>query len=110
MGWFHARSLLKKALRCGVDVAAFWKMTPAETYMAIEAAVWRDDREQKLALRTAWHTAALSRAKRMPSLGQFMTPPARKVTGEELRKRRQEFDEMTANVDVDQLAGRLKAK
>lgn len=83
-------------------------MAPAEIYMAIEAANWRDERAQRLALRAAWHTAALSRAKRMPSLGQFMTPPARRVSGEELQKRRREFAEMTANVDVDKLTQGLR--
>lgn len=79
--------------------------------MSIEAAIWRDERAQKQALSMAWHTAALSRQKRIPGLKQLMVkafPP--KITRRENEKRRRDFEEMTAAVDVDKLTERLKAK
>lgn len=85
-------------------------MTPRETYMAIEAAVWRDQRLQARELRAAWYTAALSRARRLPSLQQFLTPPARRLRGEELQRRREEFATMKAAADatgMDKLTKRL---
>lgn len=91
--------LLKDALRCGVSVLEFWDLTPRETYMAIEAALWRDRRRQKQDLSLAWHTAALTRVKRMPSLKSLLTSQtkARRLKGEELRKRRREFREMSGS-------------
>lgn len=105
-------ALLKQALRCGILVADFWEMTPRETKMAIEAAIWRDERQQRQALSLAWHTAALSRAKRLPSLKRLLSTSsgskARPLRGPELRKRRREYEEMAEGVDVEKLAGRLK--
>lgn len=90
-------------------------MTPQETTLTIEAAIWRDERAQKQALSMAWHTAALQRQKKMPGLKQLMQkafPP--KVTRRENEKRKRDFEEMTAAVDVakvtDKLTERLKAK
>jgi len=101
------KGLLKQALRCGIRVAEFWEMTPRETYMAIEAAIWRDEQRQKHDVVLAWRTAALMRAKRMPSLKQLLnTKPARPLRGKELEKRRQEFKEMTAKLDTSKLTGR----
>lgn len=64
--------------------------------MAIEAAVWRDERAQKQGLTLAWATAALSRAKRLPPLARLTAKPARKLQGRELEERRREFAEMRA--------------
>lgn len=85
-------------------------MTPRETFMAIEAAVWRQEMEQKALFTAAWYTAALTRAKHPPSLQRFLNPPkpARKLTGKELEKRRREHREMTRNVDVTMLGARLE--
>jgi hypothetical protein len=75
--------------------------------MAIEASIWRDEIQQKRNLTLAWQTAALTRAKRLPSLKQLLNiKPARPLHGEELEKRRQEFKEMTANLDVSKLINR----
>jgi hypothetical protein len=75
--------------------------------MAIDAAIWRDEVQQRRNLTLAWQTAALTRAKRMPSLKQLLnTKPARPLHGEELEKRRQEFKEMTANLDLSKLVKR----
>ena len=64
--------------------------------MAIEAALWRDERRQERQMRAAWYTAALTRAKKLPSLKQFMTPAARPLKGKELVERRKEFRQMSA--------------
>lgn len=79
--------------------------------MAIEAAIWRDERAQKQTLVMAWHTAALQRQKRIPGLKQLMVkafPP--KVSRRENEKRKRDFEEMTAAVNVDKLSERLARK
>lgn len=98
-------------MKCGVTVAEFWAMTPRETTMAIEAAIWRDERAQKQALSLAWHTAALGRQKRMPGLKQLLVkvfPP--KVTRQEEARRKQDFEEMTAAVDMADLSQRIRKR
>ena len=72
--------------------------------MAIDASIWREGIQQKWDLTLAWQTAALTRAKRMPSLKQLLnTKPAKPLVGKELEKRRQEFRDMTKNLDVSKL-------
>lgn len=90
---------MKQALRCGIGVLEFWELTPREVYMAIEAAQWRDERRQKQDIALAWRTAALTRVKRMPSLRSLLTSdkPAKKLQGEELRRRREEFRQMSGS-------------
>lgn len=86
-------------------------MTPKETFMAIDAFMWREEMQQRQAMAIAWHTAALMRQNRMPSLNRFLNPPkpAKKLTGKELQRRRKEHREMTRNVDVNLLGQRLAA-
>jgi len=108
--WFRAERLLENALRCGIGVEAFWGMTPAETYMAIEAAIWRDERRQKQDTALAWRMAALMRSKQLPSLQRLLdtaNAETRPLSGEELERRRDEFREMSAAVDVEQLTKHL---
>ena len=91
-------------MRAGIGVLEFWDLTPRETFMAIEASIWREEVRQKWDITVAWQTASLSRAKRMPSLKQLLnTKPARPLHGAELEKRRQEFREMTAKLDLSKL-------
>ena len=93
-----------QALRAGIRVLEFWDLTPRETYMMIDASIWREEVQQKRDLVLAWQTAALTRAKRMPSLKQLLnTKPARPLVGEELEKRREEFRQMTKNLDLSKL-------
>lgn len=68
--------------------------------MTIEAALWQDDRQQKQAIQQAWLTAALGRQKRMPSLQKLLTGPAKKLHGDELRKRRAEHAQMASDENV----------
>lgn len=86
---------LRDALRAGVPALQFWEMTPRETLAAIEAAAWRLEHEEERAISQAWHTAALSRARRFPALKSLLkrakpSEAARKPIAE----RRQEFQEM----------------
>jgi len=93
-----------QALRAGISVLEFWDLTPWETFMMIDASIWREEIQQKRDLVLAWQTAALTRAKRMPSLKQLLnTKPARPLVGQELEKRRKEFRDMTSNLDVSKL-------
>jgi hypothetical protein len=72
--------------------------------MAIDASIWREEVQQKQDLTQAWQTAALTRAKRLPSLKVLLNmKPAKPLRGEELEKRRQEFKEMTKNLDLSKL-------
>lgn len=77
-------------------------MTPAETWMAIEAAIWQDERQGRRDAILAWRTAALNRMKRMPSLKNYLaqnTPQQVKVLrGDELEQRQAEFRHMSTAV------------
>lgn len=81
-------------------MAEFWELTPRETYMAIEAVLWQDKRQQQQMITAAWLTASLSKAKRIPPLKQLLAEPARKLSGEEKQKRRREFDDMSKSLET----------
>lgn len=98
-------------MKCGVTTAEFWAMTPRETTMAIEAAIWRNELAQKQALAMAWHTAALGRQKRIPGLRQVLVkafPP--KVSRQEAEKRKRDYVEMTEGLDVAELGKRIRKR
>jgi len=77
-------------------------MTPFETFLTIEAEIWRDERAQKLALKQAWQMALLSRVKRIPPLKSLlMERKARALSGPELDQRRKEFKQMTSGLDIN---------
>lgn len=87
---------MKIALRSGLGVMEFWDLTPRETFAAIEAAIWRDEQDQKRVVALARSIAVLSRAKRIPSLKQLLSRgPAKPLRGAELERRREEFADMT---------------
>lgn len=75
-------------------------MTPRETFMVIEAALWRDEAKQRAGVTQAWLTAALSRAKRLPKLDRLITKRAKQPDAKELARRKQDFQEMTQNIDL----------
>ena len=94
-------------MRSGLSVVEFWALTPAETIATIEAANWRQDQDQRRDLALAWHIAAMTRTRKIPSLRQLLTPQdARKLEGAELEQRRKEHAEMVANLDLGRLNGR----
>ncbi len=68
--------------------------------MAIEATIWRNQQAQRMGLQLAWLTAALGRAKRMPSLRRILTGPARRLHGPELQRRRTEHRRMASQANV----------
>lgn len=77
-------------------------MTPVETWMAIEAAIWQDEHRQRLDAILAWRTAALTRMKHMPSFNNYLarnTPrQVHVLRGEELDQRQAEFRDMSTAV------------
>ncbi len=74
---------------------AFWALTPRETFMVLEAAGRRWEREHRRDAWLAWHVAALGRAKKLPPLQRLLgTKPARTLRGAELAKRQREFEEL----------------
>ena len=98
------QSLLEQSLKCGIGVREFWSLTPRETYMVLEAATWRLEREHRRDAWLAWHIAALSRAKRLPALQRLIAPgKARALEGEELERRRAEHQEIVQKIDVDRI-------
>lgn len=97
-------TLLRYALQAGLGVLEFWDLTPAETYAAIEAAIWRETQSQRRELANAWRTAAFSRAKKLPPLNQVLnTGPTKPLKGKERERRRKEFADMKAAVDLTKL-------
>lgn len=84
-------------MHADVGILAFWEMTPRETVQEIEAANWRLEQDQRARAWLAWHTAALSRARKMPPLARVVNPPeARALRPYEAEARRREFAEMRA--------------
>jgi hypothetical protein len=94
-------------LRSGIGVREFWELTPRETLLAIEAAIWRDERQQEQDIALAWRTAALTRTKKLPTLRSLLasSKPPKKLSGTELEKRRDEFKKMTQALKNVQIAG-----
>lgn len=91
-------------------MAEFWDLTPQETFMTIEARLWREAQQYKRAISQAWLTAALGRAKRLPALPRLLASgQAQKLSGAELEQRRQEFREMSRAVNFEAI-NRQKAK
>ena len=89
--------LLVEVLKCGIPMLEFWEMTPREAMLAIGAANWRAEQKQRGWLWLAWHTAAQSRVKTLPSLASLLQPPeTKKLEGAALENRRREFEEMKA--------------
>jgi hypothetical protein len=50
-------------------------------------------------LSLAWHTAALTHARRMPPLARLLNQLKKPTTPEPLEKRREEFEEMKARMN-----------
>ncbi len=75
----------------------FWELTPRETVATIEAGTERMQAERELTMSLAWHTAALTRTKRMPTLKSLLAKlkPRKTVP---IERRREEFEEMKARM------------
>jgi hypothetical protein len=98
-------------LRCGISVSEFWDLTPQEVYWTVDAAVWRDQQTQRQQIVLAWRIAALTRAKKLPSLKQMLAVgPAKPLVGAERVRRKQEFQDMAAGVDLAKINEALKKK
>jgi hypothetical protein len=94
-----------EALKFGLSVQEFWDMTPRETIAALDAAAWRIRQEQMQMLSLAWHTAALTHARKLPPLARLLSrlqKPDKKEAP--LAERRAEFEEMKKRM------GALKVK
>ena len=73
-------------------------MTPRETIAALDAAAWRIRHEKMQMMSLAWHTAALMRARRMPSLAQMTARLKKPRRNAPIEQRREEFEELKARV------------
>ena len=91
-------------MRAGVTVLTFWDMTPCETLMAMEAAVWRAEQAQAGELAQAWHVAAFSRQKRLPGLATLLArlkPSKAKKTP--IDERREEFESFKRSFEASRI-------
>jgi hypothetical protein len=81
-------------------VEEFWRLTPRETQAVFEAAQWRWETEQRSMRFAVWHVAALQRAKKMPSLREFVGREQPKpLTAAEKEARRKEFEELKERME-----------
>lgn len=64
-----------------------WRSTPREIWMVISGAAWRHDQAARLAVATAWQTAAFTRTKKLPRLSRVLAEPrkTRRLTPEQER-------------------------
>ena len=85
-----------------MTVAEFWDLTPREMFAALDAAAWRIKREDKQMASLAWHTATLTRARRLPTLAQILArvESAWQRTRKDvpIEERREEFAELSARL------------
>ncbi len=72
----------------------FWGSNPAEVAAYLEAFAWREKQKRDKAVFLAYHIALLSRAKKIPSLAQLLAGETRPVTGDELKERTAELNEL----------------
>lgn len=60
-----------------MSLAEFWRVTPRETVMFIQAAAWREEGAMRRAMAASWHTADLAGARfagKMPKFDKFLPP------------------------------------
>jgi hypothetical protein len=76
-----------------MSVEEFWNATPKETYLFTEGQVERD---RRIGLFVAWHTAMFERRKRLPPLQKLLkgSKPAKKLTPEEVVEHKQHHEEL----------------
>lgn len=72
-------------------------MTPRELFAWFNAALWRVEQEQARIMSLAWYTAALQRAKTMPTLKKLLAPLAHEEQVS-IEDRRKEFEELKARM------------
>ena len=86
-------------MKFGISVVEYWDMTPRETIAALDAAAWRIRQEQMQSLSLAWHTAALTRARKLPPLARLLSHLKKPVRNEPIEKRREEFEELKGRMN-----------
>jgi len=80
-------------------VGEFWALTPRETLVAMEAAVWRANQAQVRDASLAWHIAALTRCKKLPGLRKLLAPLLPSTAKKQpIEKRRDEFNELKSRM------------
>ena len=93
--------MLRQALGFGIPVSEFWAMNVPETQMAMQAAEQREERADEDRAWLAWHIAAFTRSKTMPSLNVALgRNKTRMLTPDEATARQAEMQEMAARMGV----------
>ncbi len=65
---FSWDAFLEAALKAGIRVEEFWRLTMKETYQVIRAAQARDEQGRRERIEAAWYGAAFARMKELPKL------------------------------------------
>lgn len=78
---------MAQAFAVGITPAAFWAMTPRETFNAFEGAALARIRSRQLGLWTAYHGEVFARHKRLPPLAPMLKKlePSRVQSSSEIR-------------------------
>ncbi len=83
----------------GHSVSEFLDLTPREFWMAMRASQWRIDRQRREAAWIAWHTAALMRARKLPTLSRFLGKDAGSGPAKSRKQLQSEHDELVRRHD-----------
>ncbi len=82
-------------MRAGLLPSQFWAMTPKELGEYYKGKIWQEEQEQRKLVSLAWYTAALGRARRLPTLRSLIEPKPKKLTPEQIEARKAEIDELS---------------
>ena len=78
-----------------------WDLTPYELHRRMTGWKRRQEASRMLAIYEAWHAAALSRAKRMPSLEHLLKPgKSRRLKAKEAKAKHRELEEAAERAGV----------
>lgn len=87
-------------MAAGVPAEQFWRMTKGELRLTLRGLREAERQHRRRALWHAWHTAALTRARRrLPTLGRLLSGEERPPTHEEVQTARE------AHAEIDERLG-----
>jgi hypothetical protein len=89
---FAWETFQRDALRAGVALELFWRLTPREVVECVRAAAWRRMEAMKRSVEYARIAAICTRAKRIPKLSELIHEPEPELSpAENLRRREERF-------------------
>ncbi len=81
----------------GLSPDVFWKMTPWQFSVCMEAFEKKRDAERDYDLSIAWHIAAFGRAKKLPSLKEIIRKPKKGIDETEILARLKAYNKRLEN-------------